>query len=374
MVRHVMGVLRPVKLGVAVLAAGLTLSACTAPMSFPVTEDSQQEYTSQNAQKANIVLITPENITAYREPRTDVRRARGSNPPGDPTPYTYRLGVGDELLIQVWTDPERTKVSGDSAQSRGPVIDESGSFFYPFVGQIRARGRTVEEIRTELTERLKKFISDPQVEVAVSAFKAHKVTVTGAVVTPGQSTLTNVPLRLMDVVNTAAPTAEADLSRVSILRGRSHYHADLRAFMRDGQRQHNPIMLPGDLVNIPPLEDNKVFTFGEIGTGEFTLGPNRRTLTEVLASSGGIDRMRADARGVFVFRRTGPDPDAFDVYQFNLRTATVLVLTTDFAMAPLDIVFVTNDPITRWNDTVGKLLSPLTGIVRAQGIADNISQ
>ena len=374
MVRFSMGVTHHVVMAAAVLAGGLVLSACTAPMSFPVTEESQKEYASQNANNANIVLITPQNIAAYREPPAATRRAKGTNPPGDPTPYTYRLGVGDELAIQVWTDPERTKAAGDGSNPRGPVIDESGSFFYPFVGQIRSRGRTVEEIRTELTERLKKFISDPQVEVAVSAFKAHKVTVTGAVSTPGQTTLTNVPLRLMDVVNAASTADDADLSRVAILRGRTRYLVDLQAFMREGKRQYNPIMLPGDLVNVPPLEDNKVFTFGEIGTGEFTLGPNRRTLTEVLASSGGIDRMRADARGVFVFRRTGLSPDAFDVYQFNLRTATVLVLTTDFAMAPLDIVFVTNDPITRWNDTVGKLLSPLTGIVRAQGVADSLTQ
>ena len=65
-----------------------------------------------------------------------------------------------------------------------------------------------------------------------------------------------------------------------------------------------------------------------------------------------------------------PDPqDGFTVYQFNLQTAEVLVLTTDFGMAPLDIVFVTNDPITRWNDTISKLISPFIGFARVQDAA-----
>ena len=120
------------------------------------------------------------------------------------------------------------------------------------------------------------------------------------------------------------------------------------------------------------MRDNKIFTFGEIATQEIALETDVPvSLTEVLAEVGGIDRIRADSRGIFVFRRTPMTPEGFDVFQFNLHSATALVLATDFKMAPLDIVFVTNDPITRWNDTVGALVTPLTGLLQVRRIVDS---
>lgn len=355
----------------AICACVAILSGCTAPMSFPVTEEAQADLVDQNI---NVVLITPENINTYREPPTTGRRKKAPSPPRDPQPYSYRLGVGDELRVQVWTNPERTQVSGELGAERGPVVDETGKFFYPFVGPVQAHGRTVSEIRAMLTARLRDFIAEPQVEVAVAQFRAHQATITGAVSSPGPAVLSNVPLRLLDMVNRAGATDQADLSQITIQRHGHGHVVDLQSFVRNGTSKQNPILLPGDLVHVPPLVDNKVFTFGETRTGEIDLGLGRKSLTEILAGSGGIDRLRADARGVFVFRRTGDTASGFDVYQFNLRTAEVLVLTTDFGMAPLDIVFVTNDPITRWNDTVGKLISPFTGFAQAQIAVDALSQ
>ena len=355
----------------ALCACAAILTGCTAPMSFPVTESAQADLVDQNI---NIVLITPENINAYREPPTTGLRKKPAGPPSDPRPYSYRLGVGDELRVQVWNNPERTQVAGELGDDRGPVVDETGKFFYPFVGPVQAQGRSVSEIRAMLTARLRDFIAEPQVEVAVAQFRAHQATITGAVSAPGPAVLTNVPMRLLDLVNQAGATDQADLSQISIQRHGHGHIVDLQKFLRQGDRRQNPILLPGDLVHVPPLVDNKVFVFGETRTGEVDLGLGRKSLTEILASSGGIDRLRADARGVFVFRRTGDVAGGFDVYQFNLRTAEVLVLTTDFDMAPLDIVFVTNDPITRWNDTVSKLISPFTGFAQAQIAVDALSQ
>lgn len=356
-----------------VAAAALALSACTTPMQFPVTEEAQENLVERGV---NIVLISPANIAAYRTPPGGTVRRGGVNPPPSPATYTYRLGVGDVLRIQVWTNPERTQTVGASAgvDGSGTTIDANGTFFYPFVGGIQARGRTIGEVRDELTSKLRDFIAQPQVELSVQSFRAHQATITGAVGAPGSITLTNVPMRLLDVINEAGTGDEADLSRVQIQRRGVAYTVNLAEFIRSGRSGHNPILLPGDLVNVPSLEDNKIFVFGETRTSEIPLDGKRLSLTEVLANSGGIDRVRADARGVFVFRRTPATPNGFDVYQFNLRSAEVLVLTTDFTMAPLDIVFVTNDPITRWNDTVGKLMSPLTGFVRARGVVTTLAE
>lgn len=340
-------------------------------MRMPVTQSGQQELIDRNI---NIIPVTQDNIFQYRHTRwTDPDGQHRANPPADPGVYSYRVGPGDQLRVRVWTTPERTTDTLDTAlEDEGPVVNENGTFFYPFVGAMRASGRTASQIRDELSRRLREYIADPQVEVAIQEFRAHQATITGAVEMPGPTTLTNVPIRLLDLVNAAGRTEDSDLRDVILRRHGVAYHVNLRAFIEEGRAGNNPILLPGDLVNVPALADNKVFTFGEIGTGEIPLGPERKSLTEVLAAKGGIDRIRADARGVFVFRRTQTTPRGFDVYQFNLQDATTLMLTSEFAMAPLDIVFVTNDPITRWNDTVSKVISPLTGAARADAAIERL--
>jgi polysaccharide export outer membrane protein len=45
-----------------------------------------------------------------------------------------------------------------------------------------------------------------------------------------------------------------------------------------------------------------------------------------------------------------------------------------FPIMPQDIVFVTKDPITRWTDTVGRVLAPATGFLQLRGVADQIAE
>ncbi len=355
------------------LVAVLMLSACAAQMRFPVGEEAQERLVAQNI---NVIRVTTDNIAQYRSPNFRINRAIKPNPPADPSPYTYRIGAGDVLSIMVWADPERTQPASGAgnAADRGLVVNEAGQIFFPFVGGLTVSGRSTAQVRADLTDRLRNFIADPQVEVAISSFNAHQATVTGVVGSPGPVTLTNIPKRLLDVLNLAGFSDESDIGQVTLRRRGSVHTVNLRAFIENGTPGQNPIILPGDVIHVSRMQDNKIFTFGEISTGEIPLKTDVPTsLTEVLAQVGGIDRIRADSRGIFVFRRTPQSPDGFDVFQFNLQSASTLVLATDFKLAPLDIIFVTNDPITRWNDTVGSLVTPFSGLLSLQRLATRLA-
>ena len=354
-----------------VLTIGLFLSACSGPMSFPISNAGQDDLATQGI---NVVRMTTDNIGQYSAASHDTSHYVSSNPPRDPSPYTYRVGSGDKLRIQTWTSPERNTTLDELGIAEGTIVDENGRIFYPFIGGLSVRDKTVGQIREILTDELRQFIAEPQVEVAVQEFNAHHATLLGNVSSPGPVPLTNIPKRLLDVVNGGA-TEDSDLRRVEIRRGGHIHRVNLEMYIKSAARGQNPIILPGDVVYIPPVTDNKVFTFGEVGTGELNLATGGMSLTEVLANVGGIDQIRADARGVFVFRRTAATPTGgFDVFQFDLRDATTLVLTTDFAMAPLDIVFVTTEPITRWNDTISKLISPFTGFLSVRRVVQSVNE
>lgn len=338
-------------------------------MQFPVTESGQEKLPSN----LTVLRVSEKNlnhaVSLYYEPPANYRGA----PPPSPARYSYRVGVGDQLMVQVWTTPERSGV-GEQAQQpvSGPIVDETGKFFYPFVGDVQARGRTIREIRTELTEKLRDYLRDPQVEVSVQNYRAHQVMTLGAVASPGPTMLTNVPLHLVDLINRAGAGTQSDLSRVSLRRRGVEYTVNLRLFLEKGAMSHNPVMLPGDTVFVPELTDNHAYVFGEISTTKLALDNSGKSLTEILAEVGGIDRQRANARGVFVFRRTDLTSQGFDVvFQFDVTQASTLLLMNEFPIMPQDIIFVTKDPITRWTDTVGRVLSPASSLLQVQGIVSS---
>jgi polysaccharide export outer membrane protein len=349
------------------LLAGTSLSACAGGMTFPVSEEAQEPLAERGI---NVIRISTKNIEQYGDTKGAAILSVESNPPSDPGVYAYPVGVGDQLRVQTWSTPER-RVSGDGdAIVEGPIVNERGQFFYPFVGMVTAVGRTTTQIRGILEQKLSVYIADPQVEVDVQEFNAHRVSVVGAVTNQGAVTLTNVPMRLLDLLNQAGTEPDSDLRRVEIRRHDKTYIVNLQSFVDYGARGQNPLILPGDMVVVPAMNDNKVFVFGEIETGEVLLGSAPRNLTEILAGQGGIDQVRANARGIFVFRRPPGRQKGFDVFQFDLTDASTLILTSQFMMAPMDVVFVTTDPIARWNDTVGQVASAVSAVVQGRALVD----
>lgn len=346
-----------------VSALALAASGCS-NMRFPVTKAGLDEL-EEKEDGINVIRVTADNIAEVSHPKRQRITMSGRSAPPASSRYAYRVGQGDQLQITFYADPAGVTESSEFTPQTTAVIDESGQFFFPFVGKVRGVGRTASQIRDDLTTKLEQFFTTPQVEVAVTEFNARRVTITGAVEEPGQKALTNVAVTLLDLINEAGQLPEGDLTRISLRRRGTNYVVNLKAFLNMGKTAHNPILLPGDLIQVPEDEDNKVFTFGEIKVGEIALSDANKTLLEVLAESGGIDRLRADARGIFVFRRPDRSQTGFDVYQFNLSNAAALILAAEFVVAPLDIVFVTNDPATRWADTIGTILKPFDSLIRA---------
>lgn len=351
------------------LLGGTVLAGCSG-MHFPTSEAGQESLLERGI---NVLNVTPSNVAHLGNTNGTAVTSVASNPPRDPSVYVYPVGSGDQLRVQTWTTPERRRVGEGETISEGPIVNENGQFFYPFVGMVNARGRSVTEIRANLEQELRVYLNDPQVEVDVEEFNAHRVTLVGEVGSPGTTTLTNVPMRLLELINQAGATELSDLRRVEIRRNGREYSVNLRSFIDYGSVGHNPVLLPGDVVFVPAASDNKVFVFGAIGSGVVVLGSGGKSLTEVIAEMGGVGG-RANARGIFVFRRPPAQNDEFNVYQFDLSDASYLMMTSQFSMAPMDVVFVTTDPITRWNESIGRAISPVRGIIGARAVADGLSE
>jgi polysaccharide export outer membrane protein len=96
---------------------------------------------------------------------------------GHPQPPTeYLIGPEDILEISVWKE---------EGLEREVLVRPDGKLSFPLAGDVQAAGRTPEQVQTEITERIKRYIPDPVVTVTVKAIGGNKVYVIGEVKNPG---------------------------------------------------------------------------------------------------------------------------------------------------------------------------------------------
>jgi len=158
----------------------------------------------------------------------------------------YHIQPGDVLQVSVWKEQD--------LQSE-VLVRPDGAFSFPLAGDVDARGKSVEELRTELTARLKRYLPAPVVTIAVRQIVGNRIFVLGQVNRPGDFQFSR-PVDVMQALSLAGGTNSfAALNDIVILR-REHGQLQTIRFhyaevARGKDLAQNILLLSGDTIVVP---------------------------------------------------------------------------------------------------------------------------
>lgn len=122
----------------------------------------------------------------------------------------YRLHAGDKIQVSVWKEVDL---------QRPVIIRPDGHFSFPLTGEVKASGRTADEVRVDVENRLKKYIPEPVVTVTVEETAGNRIYVIGQVNKPGVFVM-NPQVNVLQALSLAAGTTPfAKLDNIIVIRG-----------------------------------------------------------------------------------------------------------------------------------------------------------
>lgn len=170
-----------------------------------------------------------------------------------------------EALVAFQQQKEVTAGSGENALgiSEGYRVDEAGNIYLPYLGKVKAAGKTVLQLRQEVSNSLTAFIPDVTVQVR---FLNFRVTMIGEVTRPNAYIIPNEHLNILEAIGMAGDfTPYARRNSVLVIRERNQVREFARIDTQTDSLFHSPYfyLRPNDVVYVEPLKAKQFATQGD---------------------------------------------------------------------------------------------------------------
>jgi polysaccharide biosynthesis/export protein len=316
---------------------------------------------------------------------------------------------------------------------QGYTVQDDGAVAIPDVGRVKIAQMTLEEAESEIFRALVESQINPAFSIEIAEFNSKKVSIGGAVNAPRVAPITLTPLYLDEALALSGGVADVDpdyttvrlyrqgalyqlplrqlyaqngLQRVQLVDGDSifvdtefqldqaeAYFAEqirLAEFKQTARVQAlNELEVEVEIrraqlnearqnfetrLDLGAVKQDYVYLTGEVRTQtRFALPFDQRaTLADAIYDgAGGIPTETGNVREIYVLRGS-EDPreyDAVTAYNLDASNAANLLVATRFELRPNDVIFVAEQPITRWGRVIDQITPSLivAGIDQAGG-------
>lgn len=370
-------------------------------------------------------IALPEGVhTPEQRPASVITRL----PPATPL-RPYRIGITDILLLSTPGSTAAVAAlpgllaAQDSRQ--GYTVQDDGAIAIPDVGRVQVAGLTLEETEAEIFKALVSRQIDPTFSVEISKFNSQRAVIGGAVKAPALVPITLKPLHLEEALaSVGGPVGDPDFITIRIYRDGKLFQIPL-ADVTAGKLLKKVQIENGDLIYFDTeydlakaeayfaeqiqmltlrrdeqdraltrmqkelgirqtqlddmrtnfaarmeygaVEQDYVFLAGELTQSRVALPFEvRATLADVIYGKGGVTKIVGDMAEIFVIRSSGTAlGQGVTAYHLNAKNAVNLVLATRMEVRPNDIIFVSEQPVTKWKRSIDQILPTLFSVVSA---------
>ncbi|MFZ0602139.1 MAG: polysaccharide biosynthesis/export family protein [Roseiarcus sp.] len=210
----------------------------------------------------------------------------------------YQLGIQDVIQIKVYGHQDL-----DTTQTIGP----DGAISILPGGSIHAAGKTVNELADEITRRISSIVQNPILNVSVQEYKSHplfiadplvnvmieeinsrRISVLGAVKTPGVIKL-RTPTTIMDAISQAGGLSdEADLRDSIVLEDGRILPVSLEKLFKQGDLRQNIYLRPYSSVYVGSSRYNYAYVIGEVQHAGKVNWDGNLSIMDAVSQVGGI--------------------------------------------------------------------------------------
>ncbi|KPQ18256.1 MAG: Periplasmic protein involved in polysaccharide export [Algoriphagus marincola HL-49] len=170
-----------------------------------------------------------------------------------PTPQSYVVGSGDQLLIDVY---------GASQQSFDVQVTPEGRIFLPNVGPVPVGGATIEAATARIKTELSKIYSGLQggnpntfLQIRLGNIRSIKVSMVGELTKPGTYTLPSFATVFNALYAAGGPNENGAFRKIQVYRGSKLIsQVDIYEFLSKGDQSANINLQDNDVIIVPAVE------------------------------------------------------------------------------------------------------------------------
>src|SRR5271155_178089 len=158
----------------------------------------------------------------------------------------YVIGGQDVLDISVWKEAELTRVV--------PVRPD-GKISLPLLNDVQAAGLTPTQLAAQITESLRKFVTNPQVTVIITQINSQRIYILGEVIRAGAYPLSPNMTVLQGLSSAGGFTLYANLKKIYMFRMENgkqvKYPFNYKDVINGKAPEENVVLKAGDTIVVP---------------------------------------------------------------------------------------------------------------------------
>jgi polysaccharide export outer membrane protein len=346
--------------------------------------------TSTQALPFDVIDLTPTTVVAYRPaPVVDHGAPSGSFSAGG----RVAVAPGDLLHVRVFEPytgnvfPTITQPGADLGTQR---VSDDGTIEVPYAGIVKVAGLDLAQIEQRIAQQLSPKVQDSTVIVELVSDRTHTVMVSGDVKSPGRFSILDGTRSVVDAISraggpgrsggTGTTTTGFSASQVEVVVRRNRQviltsqYSDLLAGgdipVQKGDEIVVRLNVRSFIVMGAVAKNSPAAGAAAKASNVVELTKSNTTLLEALGEVGGLNDLRSNKTGVFVFRmgdlETNPEARG-RVFRLDLLQPVSIFVAQQFAIQPKDVVYVTNAPLYEYNKLLDSVYRTFAIIGVAKG-------